>query len=138
MLPSSITQTFQNLQPVKVNLQKYFHFSGKYSQQLKLVNTCSQILKCFPAVLLCWGFLVCIVVRHVFNTIASNIKFINFYYAVCNSPVLNPSIKQFSKWLAGNKTGLAKQSFGWNSGKKGEFMTFGRRGKQLRMITRMP
>lgn len=30
-------------------------------------------------------FFICIVVRCSFNTITSNIKFINFYYAVCNS-----------------------------------------------------
>jgi len=39
--------------------------------------------------------------------------------------------------LAGKKTGLAEQRIGWNSGKKREFMTFGRRGRSLRRATRV-
>lgn len=38
---------------------------------------------------------------------------------------------------AGVKTGLGEQSFGLNSGKKCEFMTVGRRGRQCRRATGM-
>jgi len=38
---------------------------------------------------------------------------------------------------AGKKTSLAEQSFGWDSGKKGEFMSFGRRGRPLRGTARI-
>ena len=37
----------------------------------------------------------------------------------------------------GGRLAWLNREFDWNSGKNGEFMNFGRRGRQLRRITRM-